>query len=164
MSWTTCRPTKVQETRAAIKATGAQLFFLLPYSPDLNPIEMVFAKLKALLRHQPERTLEGRWHHARESEVVAELLGRDIEGRAAPIPLLLHLLDQRLWRYGALEAALAAASPAYLAASDHWAAVATDPQGVMKARTERRRRPKRNNFDQDVPGGSPRCFRVRSPA
>ncbi|WP_207486088.1 hypothetical protein [Arenibaculum pallidiluteum] len=88
----------------------------------------------------------------RESEAVAELLGRDIEGHVAPNPLLVHLLDQRLWRYGAFEAALAAASPAYVAARDHWAAVAADPQGALKARTERRRRPRRSEFDQDVPG------------
>ena len=37
--------------RAAIKREGATLRFLPPYSPDLNPIEQVFAKLKALLRH-----------------------------------------------------------------------------------------------------------------
>ena len=36
--------------RSAIRATGARLFFLPPYSPDLNPIEQVFAKLKTLLR------------------------------------------------------------------------------------------------------------------
>jgi transposase len=52
---------RVPDVRAAIKATGAQLFYLPPYSPDMNPIEMVFAKLKALLRHEPERTREGLW-------------------------------------------------------------------------------------------------------
>ena len=38
-----------------------QLFFLLPYSPDLNPIEQVFAKLKTLLRKAAERTVEATW-------------------------------------------------------------------------------------------------------
>lgn len=52
---------KTQDVRAAIAATGAQLFLLPPYSPDLNPIEMVFAKLKALLRKDPERTIDGLW-------------------------------------------------------------------------------------------------------
>ena len=52
---------KTQDVRAAIAATGAQLFLLPPYSPDLNPIEMVFAKLKALLRTEPERTIHGLW-------------------------------------------------------------------------------------------------------
>ncbi len=39
-----------QAVRRAIRAAGAKLFFLPPYSPDLNPIEQVFAKLKTLLR------------------------------------------------------------------------------------------------------------------
>jgi transposase len=47
--------------RAAIRAAGARLFFLPPYSPDLNPIEQVFAKLKAHLRKAQERTIEGVW-------------------------------------------------------------------------------------------------------
>ena len=42
--------------REAIEAAGAMLMFPPPYSPDLNPIEMVFAKLKALLRKAAERT------------------------------------------------------------------------------------------------------------
>jgi transposase len=47
--------------RAAIRATGAKLLFLPPYSPDLNPIEQVFAKLKHLLRAAAERTKEATW-------------------------------------------------------------------------------------------------------
>ena len=47
--------------RSAIRATGARLFFLPPYSPDLNPIEQVFAKLKTLLRKAAERTVETTW-------------------------------------------------------------------------------------------------------
>jgi transposase len=47
--------------RAAIEAAGARLLFLPPYSPDFNPIEMAFAKLKALLRKAAERTVEGLW-------------------------------------------------------------------------------------------------------
>jgi len=47
--------------RRAIRAAGAKLFFLPPYSPDLNPIEQVFAKLKTLLRKAAERTLEETW-------------------------------------------------------------------------------------------------------
>ncbi|MCB4801137.1 transposase, partial [Methylobacterium brachiatum] len=47
--------------RAAIEAAGAQLLFLPPYSPDFNPIEMAFSKLKALLRKAAERTVEGLW-------------------------------------------------------------------------------------------------------
>jgi len=52
---------KISEVRAAIHQAGAQFFLLPPYSPDLNPIEMVFAKLKTLLRQAPERTVDGLW-------------------------------------------------------------------------------------------------------
>ena len=47
--------------RRAIRAVDARLVFLPPYSPDLNPIEQVFAKLKILLRKAEERTIEGVW-------------------------------------------------------------------------------------------------------
>src|SRR4051794_7620912 len=52
---------KVPAVRRAIEAAGAQLLFLPPYSPDLNPIEMVFAKMKALLRHEAHRTVDALW-------------------------------------------------------------------------------------------------------
>jgi transposase len=47
--------------RRAIEAAGCKLVFLPPYSPDLSPIELAFAKLKALLRAAQERTVEGLW-------------------------------------------------------------------------------------------------------
>jgi transposase len=47
--------------RQAIEAAGAQLLFLPPYSPDFNPIENAFAKLKALLRKAAEPTVGGLW-------------------------------------------------------------------------------------------------------
>ena len=47
--------------RRAIRGAGARLFFLPPYSPDLNPIEQVFAKLKTLLKKAEERTVEATW-------------------------------------------------------------------------------------------------------
>jgi transposase len=47
--------------RAAIEAKGASLRFLLPYSPDFNPIENAFAKLKALLRKAAARTVDQLW-------------------------------------------------------------------------------------------------------
>ena len=50
------------EAAALVEACGATLLFLPPYSPDLNPIEMVFAKLKHLLRKAGERTREGLWN------------------------------------------------------------------------------------------------------
>jgi len=52
---------KGKAVRRAIRAAGAKLFFLPPYSPDLNPIEQVFAKLKILLRKAAERTVEATW-------------------------------------------------------------------------------------------------------
>jgi transposase len=47
--------------RAAIEAAGAELLFLPPYSPDFNPIEKAFSKLKALLRKAAKRTVEALW-------------------------------------------------------------------------------------------------------
>jgi transposase len=52
---------KTAGIRTAIEAAGAVLVYLPPYSPDFNPIEMVFAKLKALLRQWGERTRDALW-------------------------------------------------------------------------------------------------------
>jgi transposase len=52
---------KKPAVRTAIRARGARLLFLPPYSPDLNPIEQVFSKLKHLLRKAAERTQEATW-------------------------------------------------------------------------------------------------------
>jgi transposase len=52
---------KRARVRQAIEGAGCQLLYLPPYSPDLNPIEQAFAKLKALLRKRGERTVEGLW-------------------------------------------------------------------------------------------------------
>ncbi len=52
---------KGPRTRALVEAAGARLLFLPPYSPDFNPIENAFARLKALLRKAAERTVEGLW-------------------------------------------------------------------------------------------------------
>jgi transposase len=48
---------KVAGVREAIAARHAQVFYLPPYSPDMNPIEMAFSKLKALLRQEPARMI-----------------------------------------------------------------------------------------------------------
>lgn len=48
--------------RVRIKAAGATLRFLLPYSPDFNPIEKAFSKLKAMLHKAGERTVYGLWN------------------------------------------------------------------------------------------------------
>jgi transposase len=52
---------KSPKIRKAIEAAGAELHFLPRYSPDLNPIEMVFSKLKTLLRKASERSVEALW-------------------------------------------------------------------------------------------------------
>ena len=54
-------PHKAAAVRKAIEDAGASLLLLPPYSPDLNPIENAFAKLKALLRKAAERTVHGLW-------------------------------------------------------------------------------------------------------
>ena len=52
---------KVAGVEQAIKSVGAQLLYLPPYSPDLNPIENVFSKLKTKLRKLKLRTMEELW-------------------------------------------------------------------------------------------------------
>ena len=59
---------KVTGVRQAIEGAGARLLYLPPYSPDFNPIEMAFAKLKALLRKAAARTITDLW------EVIAEAI------------------------------------------------------------------------------------------
>ena len=56
-----CSSHKVSGVQEAVEARGAKVLYLPPYSPDLNPIEQAFAKLKALLRKAAERTIEGLW-------------------------------------------------------------------------------------------------------
>lgn len=61
---------KVAGVREAIEAVGARLLYLPPYSPDLNPIEMAFSKLKALLRRARHRTRDALW------DGIGEMLGK----------------------------------------------------------------------------------------
>jgi transposase len=60
---------KGKAVRQAIRRAGAKLLFLPPYSPDLNPIEQLFAKLKTLLRKAAERSIETTWRR------IGQLLG-----------------------------------------------------------------------------------------
>ncbi len=53
--------------RAAIERTGARLLYLPPYSPDFNPIENAFAKLKALLRRAAASTIDALWDAIRDA-------------------------------------------------------------------------------------------------
>jgi transposase len=52
---------RVSGIKAAIECVGAKLLYLPPYSPDFNPIEQVFSKLKALLRKAAARTVDDLW-------------------------------------------------------------------------------------------------------
>ena len=52
---------KVAGVAEAIEGVGVQVLYLPPYSSDMNPIEQVFAKLKALLRKAKERTTDDLW-------------------------------------------------------------------------------------------------------
>jgi transposase len=54
---------KVAGVQQAIAAAGATILYLPPYSPDLNPIEQLFAKLKALLRKAAKRSVDALWNH-----------------------------------------------------------------------------------------------------
>lgn len=53
---------KAPAIRQAIEVSGAKLLYLPPYSPDFNPIEQLFAKLKAALRKAAERSVESLWN------------------------------------------------------------------------------------------------------
>ena len=56
---------KVAGVKEAIEAVDGTVLYLPAYSPDLNPIEQVFSKLKALLRKAAERTVPGLWRRIR---------------------------------------------------------------------------------------------------
>ena len=59
---------KVTGIRQAVEAAGAKLLYLPPYSPDFNPIEMAFSKLKAILRKAAARSIDDLW------QVIADAL------------------------------------------------------------------------------------------
>jgi transposase len=61
---------KPEQIRKAIEKSGAELRYLPPYSPDLNPIEMAYSKLKAFLKKAAARTIEDLWR------AIAEALPR----------------------------------------------------------------------------------------
>jgi transposase len=66
---------KVAGVREIIEAKGARLVYLPPYSPDLNPIEQLFAKLKALLRRAAERSIPALWD--RISEILKTIASHE---------------------------------------------------------------------------------------
>ena len=60
---TTSASHKGKAVRHAIRNAGARLWFLPPYSPDLNPIEQTFAKIKHWMRDAQKRSVEDTWRH-----------------------------------------------------------------------------------------------------
>ena len=68
---------KIAAVRTAIAKAGAQFFPLPPCSPDMNPIEMAFSKLKTPLRLDPQRTRDSLWNR------IGELLDRFTPGKCA---------------------------------------------------------------------------------
>lgn len=58
---------KASDVRRAIEAAGAELRYLPPYSPDFNPIENAFSKLKAFLRKTAARTIDDLWDAIRDA-------------------------------------------------------------------------------------------------
>lgn len=65
---------KSKAVRSAIRTAGARLWFLPPYSPDLNPIEQAFSKVKHWMRMAQKRNTEDAWRH------VGHLVGTFSEG------------------------------------------------------------------------------------
>lgn len=59
------------EVRQLIRSAGAHLYFLPAYSPDLNPIEQAFAKIKGEIRKQDQRTVDGLWKCA--GEIIQQI-------------------------------------------------------------------------------------------
>ena len=72
---------KGKAVRRLIRSAGAKLFFLPRYSPDLNPIEQVFAKLETLLRKTDPRTIEATWGHRRPPRPLHPLGMRQLPGQ-----------------------------------------------------------------------------------
>ena len=71
---------KVSGVKQAIEAAGATRLLLPPYSPDFNPIEQAFAKLKALLRKAAARTVDDLW------DAIAEIIDLHTNRSARPSP------------------------------------------------------------------------------
>jgi DDE superfamily endonuclease len=80
---------RVDGIRQALAAVGASLFYLPPYSPDLNPIEQLFAKLKVLLRRAAARTRDESLGHHRPP--AQRLPARRMRQLSPPLRLWVHL-------------------------------------------------------------------------
>ena len=78
---------KSKAVRRLIRSAGAKLFFLPRYSPDLNPIEQVFAKLKTLLRKTDPRTIETTWRGIGSSSTASHPRNAPI---TSPMPVMLR--------------------------------------------------------------------------
>jgi transposase len=69
--------------RQTIESSGAELFYLPPYSPDLNPIEFAFSKLKSLLRKAAARTVHSLWKTIENSPTLS--LHRSVNISSKPL-------------------------------------------------------------------------------
>ena len=72
-----------------IRAAGARLWFLPPYSPDLNPIEQAFAKIKHWMRNAQKRSIEDTWRH------IGHLVATSITTNAATTSPTLDMLPSK---------------------------------------------------------------------
>src|SRR5271154_2385153 len=90
---------KVPGVREAIEAAGATLVYIPPYSPDLNPIEMVFAKIKSILRKKALRTIEALWKQLGE---ISECISRPNVGTICAMPDISSQSENALMAIGDL--------------------------------------------------------------
>jgi transposase len=76
---------KPSAIREAIEAAGAVMLFLPPYSPDFNPIEMAFSKIKALLKKAAARTVHDLWDAIRNA--IDAVSPKDAEASSLPVDM-----------------------------------------------------------------------------
>jgi transposase len=83
---------KTDRVRRAIEARGAKVLFLPPYSPDFNPIEKAWSKVKTYLRKAAERTVEGLWNAI--GDALRKISAADCRGffQSCGIPIAASLL------------------------------------------------------------------------
>jgi len=85
---------KGERVRELVEAKGCEALFLPPYSPDLNPIEEAFSKIKGILREAGTRTREALWEAI--SEAISKVTAQDARGFFGHCGY--HLVDQCLWK------------------------------------------------------------------
>ncbi|MBB3545512.1 hypothetical protein FHT76_008340 [Rhizobium sp. BK176] len=86
---------KAKAIRDAIRAVGARLWFLPKYSPDLNPIEQAFAKIKHWMRQAQKRTIEETWRHL---GLLADTIKPENAPTISQMPAMLPSKHETLYR------------------------------------------------------------------